>query len=123
MIPLPTKRQSPANQKRLARGSGGGRSIARHGWAWSLPAGVLLLAGTAMAQPAVPPNTPGPTVPERVMPEAAPGLPPGRTDGVVRPPAGIDPGMRVPAPNPAPGTTPVIPPPGSPGGDLTVRPR
>jgi len=37
------------------------------------------------------------------------------------PPAGIDPQMR--APTPDTGNTPVIPPPGSPGGDPTVRPK
>ena len=55
-------------------------------------------------------------------PERRPGsgAPPG---GVIRPPAGVDPGIRAPAPNPNPGTTPVIPPPGTPGGDPRVQPR
>jgi len=44
-----------------------------------------------------------------------------RSDGVLCPPAGIDPEMR--APTPDTGNTPVIPPPGSPGGDPTVRPK
>ena len=44
-----------------------------------------------------------------------------RSDGVLCPPAGIDPEMRAPAPDG--GKTPVIPPPGSPGGDPTVRPK
>ena len=38
-----------------------------------------------------------------------------RSDGVLCPPAGVDPQMR--APTPDAGNTPVIPPPGSPGGD------
>ena len=38
-----------------------------------------------------------------------------RSDGVLCPPAGIDPEIR--APTPEAGNTPVIPPPGSPGGD------
>ena len=38
-----------------------------------------------------------------------------RSDGVLCPPAGVDPEMR--APTPEGGNTPVIPPPGSPGGD------
>ena len=42
-----------------------------------------------------------------------------RSDGVLCPPAGIDPEMH--APTPDGGKTPVIPPPGSPGGDPTVR--
>jgi hypothetical protein len=44
-----------------------------------------------------------------------------RSDGVLCPPAGIDTEMRVPAPEV--GTMPVIPPPGSPGGDPNVRPK
>src|SRR5258708_15686091 len=43
-----------------------------------------------------------------------------RSDGVLCPPAGIDPDMRAPAPDL--GNTPVVPPPGSPGGDPTIRP-
>jgi hypothetical protein len=44
-----------------------------------------------------------------------------RTEGVVCPPAGVDP--EIAAPPPGGGRTPVIPPPGSPGGDPTVRPK
>jgi hypothetical protein len=44
-----------------------------------------------------------------------------KSDGVLCPPAGIDPEMR--APTPDAGNTPVIPPPGSPGGDPTIRPK
>ena len=44
-----------------------------------------------------------------------------RSDGVLCPPAGVDPEMR--APTPDAGKTPVIPPPGSPGGDPSVRPK
>jgi hypothetical protein len=42
-----------------------------------------------------------------------------RSDGVLCPPAGVDPEIR--APTPDSGNTPVIPPPGSPGGDPNVR--
>jgi hypothetical protein len=45
------------------------------------------------------------------------------TGGVIRPPSEIAPDMTVPAPAPNPGTTPVIPPPGSPGGDPTIQPK
>jgi hypothetical protein len=45
-----------------------------------------------------------------------------RSDGVIRPPAGIAPDMTVPAPVPDPGTTPVIRPQGSPGGNPTANP-
>jgi hypothetical protein len=44
-----------------------------------------------------------------------------RSDGVLCPPAGVDPEMRAPAPDI--GNTPVIPPPGSRGGDPTIRPK
>ncbi|WP_319798594.1 hypothetical protein [Nitrobacter sp.] len=44
-----------------------------------------------------------------------------KSDGVLCPPPGVDPEMR--APTPKGGNTPVIPPPGSPGGDPTVRPK
>jgi hypothetical protein len=44
-----------------------------------------------------------------------------RSDGVMCPPSGVDPEIR--APTPDAGTTPVIPPPGSPGGDPSVRPK
>src|SRR4051812_11039517 len=44
-----------------------------------------------------------------------------RSDGVLCPPNGVDPQMH--APTPDTGDTPVIPPPGSPGGDPTMRPK
>ena len=44
-----------------------------------------------------------------------------KSDGVLCPPAGVDPGnARADART---GNTPVIPPPGSPGGDPTIRPK
>jgi hypothetical protein len=44
-----------------------------------------------------------------------------RTDGVLCPPPGVDPDIHEPAPGG--GRTPVIPPPGSPGGDPATRPK
>ena len=44
-----------------------------------------------------------------------------KSDGVLCPPAGVDPEIR--APTPQTGNTPVLPPPGSPGGDPSVRPK
>lgn len=44
-----------------------------------------------------------------------------KSDGVLCPPGGVDTEMHVPTPDA--GTTPVIPPPGSPGGDQSVRPK
>jgi len=108
---------------------------------------LIAASGAASAQappaPATPPAQTAPPSPARVndcaaMPSAAPGTiaPPGmttgqggeplsdqlaRSDGVLCPPAGVDPQMR--APTPDAGNTPVIPPPGSPGGDPTIRPK
>jgi hypothetical protein len=95
----------------------------------------LLFAGSAAASaqdkpPAVDPNACAPN--ERLQPgERAPQAPPGtigqslsekldRTEGVLCPP-NVDPEMKVPTPET--GKTPVIPPPGSPGGDPNVRPK
>jgi hypothetical protein len=44
-----------------------------------------------------------------------------RSNGVLCPPAGVDPEIR--APTPPTGDTPVIPPPGSPGGNPNLRPK
>jgi hypothetical protein len=44
-----------------------------------------------------------------------------RSDGVICPPTGVDPEIR--APTPQGGSMPVIPPPGSPGGDPNIRPK
>jgi hypothetical protein len=43
------------------------------------------------------------------------------SDGVICPPPNVDP--QINAPTPQGGTMPVIPPPGSPGGDPTVHPK
>jgi hypothetical protein len=45
-----------------------------------------------------------------------------KSDGVLCPPSNVDPAMRAPAPE-STGKMPVIPPPGSPGGDPNVRPK
>lgn len=74
-----------------------------------------LAAGQALAQSATTPPSQA-TPPEQV----APG---GTTSGVIHPPTGVDPGIRVPAPDPQAGTMPVIPPPGTPGGNQAVQPK
>jgi hypothetical protein len=44
-----------------------------------------------------------------------------RSDGVICPPASVDSEIR--APTPPGGSMPVIPPPGSPGGDQSIKPK
>jgi hypothetical protein len=44
-----------------------------------------------------------------------------KSNGVLCPPSGVDPQMR--APTPDAGNTPVIPPPGSPGGNPNLQPK
>jgi hypothetical protein len=95
------------------------------------------LSGAALAQgtPVQPqprdPNMPAPhnTVPEKIEPNSTSST--GgtlsdkleRSGGVITPPSGVDPGISTAAPVPHPGTTPVIPPPGSPGGNQSVQPK
>jgi hypothetical protein len=110
--------------------------------------GSLALLAPEIAVAQAPPVTPSPPIvvapapsatncaPSRAAPEqgtiTSPGATTGqareplgdrlaRADGVVCPPTGIDTEMRVPAPEV--GKMPVIPPPGSPGGDPNVRPK
>jgi hypothetical protein len=45
-----------------------------------------------------------------------------RSDGVIRPPAGVDPQIHVPPPEPG-ARMPVIRPPGTPGGDPRIEPK
>lgn len=101
---------------------------------------VAALCGVATAQqqsdPRRPPNMPPPatTVPEKIDPplQGGPGADDttgtlsdklNKSDGVIRPPAGVDPEMRVPAPEGNTGRMPVIPPPGEPGGNPSVQPK
>lgn len=98
---------------------------------------LLLAAGTVSAQtpatPEVPPPPLGPDAPpEQIEPDRPIGGPDSgatlsdqlsKSDGVITPPKGVDPGMVQPPPPDAAGTMPIIPPPGSPGGDPTIRPK
>jgi hypothetical protein len=114
-----------------------------------LSCALIALSGAAAAQaPPTPATPPAQTAP--VSPERATGCAPTQTtpqgniapkstttgqaqaplgdklaqsDGVLCPPSGVDPAMRAPAPNTGTSSMPVIPPPGSPGGDPTVRPK
>jgi hypothetical protein len=85
----------------------------------------------ALAQPSAPPS-PGDPPSYRAQPQD-PGSTgstcPGTTlsdrlsrcDGVIRPPSGLNPDNTIEPPDI--GTTPVIPPPGSPGGDQRIDPK
>ena len=100
-------------------------------------------AAHAQAPPGNPQPVPGPLATVRCAPVVPPNAdlgtraPPGQTtgqsreslsdrlaqsDGVMCPPSSIDPQMHKDPPA-AEGKMPVIPPPGSPGGDPTVRPK
>ncbi|HUZ66431.1 MAG TPA: hypothetical protein VMU56_02080 [Beijerinckiaceae bacterium] len=46
-----------------------------------------------------------------------------KTNGVLKPPSGVDPKMNRPAPAPHPNSMRVIPPPGTPGGKGGVQPK
>jgi hypothetical protein len=83
--------------------------------------------GSAPCSPSLSPGVPG-------TPPVVQGEPQGRTtppdnlsnrlalsDGVICPPPSVDPDIKLPTPQG--GRTPVIPPPGSPGGDPTIRPK
>ena len=83
----------------------------------------------ALGQTATPPSaSPLPSAPPELLlptpepPGATARDPNGIRDGVLLPPAGADPGIRPLVSPPALGTTPVIPPPGTPGGNPTVQP-
>lgn len=92
-------------------------------------AGLLTLAGAgALAQTGTPPrdpNMPDPrsTVPEQIAPPTGETLSDRleRTEGVIRPPSNMDPEIRITPPNT--GTTPIIRPPGEPGGNQSVQPK
>ena len=92
-------------------------------------ASTLLIAGPAGAaeQEALPPSKPSQqTVPEAGAPRSGGSAEPlsdklHRQDGVIRPPSSIDPEMTQ-KPPPV-GKTPVIPPPGTPGGEPGVDPK
>lgn len=97
-----------------------------------------LLAGVpAVAQsppvPSAPPGAPDDAHPpsESTTPPVVPGKPGDKplsdelkeNEGVLEAPKAMDKGIVREAPVPDPNTTPVIPPPGSPGGDPNVQPK
>ena len=102
--------------------------------------GMALVAMTLVVKPAAAQNTVAPQIidpkacldQERLRPGNGTARQPGasnqtlsekldRSEGVICPPLGVDPEIAVPPPDG--GKTPLIPPPGSPGGNPTVRPK
>ena len=85
-----------------------------------------VFAGFAVAQPAADRDRQPRSETEGQSPPAgAPNLSRelDRSNGVIRPPQQIDPEMQVTPPDPGSQRTPVIPPPGSPGGNQQIQPK
>jgi hypothetical protein len=96
---------------------------------------LILAAVPAVAQNPQPTSPANPTVP--IAPPNAPSPPPekiappngnlsnrlSQQKGTITPPTNVDPGMTVRPPRNGAVTTPVIPPPGSPGGNGSVIPK
>ncbi len=81
----------------------------------------LLASPCAWAQPAkpdnpAPPQTSGQAPSENLSDRL------NRSGGVIAPPPGV-PDIQVAPPDPGPSPMPVIPPPGSPGGDQRIQPK
>jgi hypothetical protein len=83
--------------------------------------------GSPACSPSSPPGSPGTVTTGKGEP-VNPATPPedlskrlAQSDGVICPPPAVDPQMKLPTPET--GRTPVIPPPGSPGGDPSIRPK
>jgi hypothetical protein len=106
-----------------------GRTVAAWAFGATLLGGALGFANGAAAQAQQPgigaQNAPGEvqTAPQAAKPNEPLSDTLSRTQGVVTPPSGVDPGIHAPAPEPDPRTTPVIPPPGTPGGNQNVQPK
>lgn len=92
---------------------------------WAACGAVLLVSSMSEAQSPKQPQADSTPVPQATPPAPDESLSKrlSRTEGVIKPPEGVDPEIRVPAPVPEPNTTPVIPPPGSPGGDQRIQPK
>jgi hypothetical protein len=90
---------------------------------------LLLLAGPAYAQA----NAPTLQKPDADAKNTSPTMPStgetlseklDKSGGVIKPPAGVDPGIHMPAKDSSVGSSmPVIPPPGTPGGNQSVQPK
>jgi hypothetical protein len=88
----------------------------------------LLTIAAAQAQTPAPQMTPPPAAQSpqgnsAVPPKAATSEQLSRSGGVIKPPENVDRKMQAPTPNPGPQSMPVVPPPGSPGGNPDVKPK
>jgi hypothetical protein len=114
------------------------RMLSRTG-ATTLLAALVVTASPALAQtppganppgaspanptvPVAPPSAPAAPAEKIVPPEGSPSNRLSQQGGVISPP-NVDPGMTVNPPKNGSTTTPVIPPPGSPGGNPSVIPK
>ena len=90
---------------------------------------ICLLISTAQAQTPAPQMTPPPAAgaPQGNSGTAAPPKATSeqlsRSGGVIKPPDNVDRKIEAPTPNPGPRSMPVVPPPGSPGGNPDVKPK
>ena len=102
---------------------------------FTLLAGVVVAGGGAAWQPAAAAEAaqtpPAQAQPRQEIPERTENGISGsslsekldRSGGVIRPPAGVDPGIAQPPPPVPPQSTPIVPPPGTPGGKPDVHPK
>jgi len=90
---------------------------------WVLAAAVvgLIAAAVSAEERGGRPNADQPSTPV-VPPANGSSSDLGRSGGVITPPDNVDPGMKR-TPPPSGARMPVIPPPGTPGGDPSVKPR
>ena len=98
-------------------------------------AGIWMIPAAGFAEPPAAPSTPAPaTQPHQVVPEKMdPGMSGSssgslshrldQSGGVIRPPAGVDPGLDQAPPALGQHSMPVIPPPGTPGGNPEIKPK
>jgi hypothetical protein len=91
-----------------------------------------LLISTAQAQTLTPQSpsgaenpAPGDTSPGKDSVTAPPATSEqlSRSGGIIKPPDNVDRKIEAPTPNPGPQSMPIVPPPGSPGGNPDVKPK
>ena len=88
-----------------------------------LATGVVRIVGIAVLLSVVYGSSPSAAQGTQAAPKDNPSDKLNQSDGVIKPGGNIDPKMQVNPPDPGPTSTPVIPPPGSPGGNPNVVPK